>query len=97
MSVTWDRSVQSCNPDLPNPVEFGWALEEKQLAAKMTDELPAPEATIELSVCSCSKTKCVSGRCKCHKNNLKCSDMCKCQNCENTVEFVSCTEINPDD
>ena len=48
VSVTWERSVQGFDPVLPNPVEFGWALEDKQLVAKMTDELPAPEATIEL-------------------------------------------------
>ena len=50
----------------------------------MTDELPAPVALIELSVCSCKKDKCDSNRCKCYKNNLQCTDMCKCEDCKNT-------------
>ena len=50
--------------------------------AMMTDELPAPIALVELSVCNC-KTHCNNNRCKCYKNNLPCTDMCKCVNCEN--------------
>ena len=48
----------------------------------LTDELPAPLALIELSVCSC-KTKCITSKCKCGKNALQCADMCKCVDCEN--------------
>ena len=48
----------------------------------LTYELPAPLAFIELSICSC-KTKCATNRCKCRKNALQCTDMCKCVDCEN--------------
>ena len=53
----------------------------------MTDELPAPIALIELRVCAC-KTKFVGVEkmqkiCKCRKNKLQGTDMCKCINCAN--------------
>ena len=48
----------------------------------LTNELPAPLAFNELSVCSC-KTKCAFNGCKCRKNTLQCTDMCKCVVCEN--------------
>lgn len=48
----------------------------------MTDNLPAPIALNELSVCSC-EGGCTTKRCKCLKNNLVCTDMCKCEGCKN--------------
>ena len=51
--------------------------------AVVTKLPPAPESIIELTVCGC-KTCCNSNRCKCLKNGrLKCTEMCKCENCEN--------------
>ena len=75
---------RSINPlqNLPSPLNYGWEIIEDSLVPTMTDELPAPLALIELSVCGC-KTMCNSNRCKCFKNNLTCTDMCKCTNCEN--------------
>jgi hypothetical protein len=67
---------------LPSPTGYGWQTEADSLAAIMTDNLPAPLALIELSVCGC-KSSCSSNRCKCFKNNLVCTDMCKCNSCEN--------------
>ena len=43
----------------------------------MTDNLPAPLALIELSVYGCNGD-CSTQRRKCFKNNLVCTDMCKC-------------------
>ena len=31
VAVTWHTSVQTYEPDLSNPVDFGWTLEDKQL------------------------------------------------------------------
>ena len=47
-----------------------------------TTLLPAPESIIHLTVCHC-KTRCVTKRCKCRKNRLKCLEMCQCLKCEN--------------
>lgn len=69
---------------LPSFEGFGWEVVNDRIVPIMTDELPAPVALIELSVCSCKKAKCDSNRCKCYKNNLQCTDMCKCLSCENT-------------
>ena len=68
--------------NLPNPLNYGWEMINNTISPIMTDELPAPLALIELSVCGC-KTTCNSNRCKCFKNKLNCTDMCKCTNCEN--------------
>ena len=50
----------------------------------LTDELPAPEAAIEMSLCKC-KTGCSNMRCKCKKNSLVCTEMCQCTGCENVT------------
>ena len=42
----------------------------------------APESIIHLTVCHC-QTRCVTKRCKCRKNGLKCLEMCQCLECEN--------------
>lgn len=48
----------------------------------MADDLPALLALVETSSCG-SKKKSVSNRCKCFKNNLVCTDLCKCTSCKN--------------
>ena len=68
--------------NLPSPLDYGWERVNTSYLAIMTDELPAPLALVELSSCSC-KTRCCNNRCKCYKNHLSCSDMCKCTGCEN--------------
>ncbi|XP_066928999.1 uncharacterized protein [Clytia hemisphaerica] len=67
---------------LPDPLGYGWELNGTSIDSIMTDNLPAPIALIELSMCKC-KTGCQSKRCKCLKNNLICTDMCRCTNCKN--------------
>ena len=52
----------------------------------MTDNLPAPFKLIELNICNC-KRGCSTLRCKCFKNSLVCTDMCKCSACNNTNTF----------
>ena len=43
---------------------------------------PSPESIIELTVSGC-QTSCIANICKCLRNDLKCSEMYKCQSCEN--------------
>ena len=79
--------------NLPDPVNFGWELENGNLVPIMTVDLPAPSGLIELSMCSC-KTSCETNRCSCRRNKLLCTDMCKCgDNCENVengdIEYIS--------
>ena len=44
---------------------YGWETMTDRIGPIMTEELPAPIALIEHSVCSCKKMKCDSKRCKC--------------------------------
>ena len=67
---------------LPSPLSYDWERSGDAYVSVMTDELPAPNVVIELSICSC-KTKCITNRCKCNRYNLQGTDMCKCIGCEN--------------
>ena len=67
---------------LPDAINYGWEQNEMSLDPIMTDNLPAPIALIELSMCKC-QTGCKTKRCKCLKNDLVCTDMCKCRDCKN--------------
>lgn len=79
--------------NLPPAQNYGWELNGLTLDPILTDNLPAPLALIELSVCGC-KGDCSTNRCKCFKNNLICTDMCKCTSCVNND---SSDNINLDD
>ena len=89
VACMWHLSLMSFNPVIPSPADSGWVLSEGTLSAHMTDNLPAPLATIEMSVCKCDKSKCVRGNCRCYRNRIKCLAMCGCQHRENTDEFLS--------
>ena len=86
-------------PTLLNPIDRGWYNEGCRLIAEMTRSLPAPKANIEMSVCNCrsGKTKCTSGNCTCQRNGLKCSEMCRCKDCENTEEFAMAIGVADDE
>ena len=55
---------------------------------QMTDKPPAPEAIIEISFCKCV-TGCNNMRCKCKKNQLICTELCFCKDCENDNDDIS--------
>ena len=47
------------------------------------DEQPVPQAVLDLLACNCT-WKCSLHRCVCLPlNELKCTDMCRLQDCEN--------------
>ena len=43
---------------------------------------PAPDAILEVLNCSC-KTGCNSNLCGCFRNERKCTEICRCENCSN--------------
>ena len=50
-------------------------------------QLPAPEEILELIACGCqSEQSCTSARCNCKKNNLPCTDCCRCIDCANPTK-----------
>lgn len=44
--------------------------------------------------CSCTKNNCLKNYCECHKNGLKCSSLCKCNQCENDKVKLSLDQVN---
>ena len=72
------------NTILSDPVYYGWEKDGGVYIPVMTDQLPAPIAVIEMSVCKCNQG-CANQRCKCRKNKLVCTEMCQCSECENVV------------
>ena len=68
-----------------DPDEKGWELKDETLAIKWMGKNPAPEEILQFATCSCKKTKCTSGQCKCYAVKLKCINLCSCARCENMV------------
>ena len=57
----------------------------------MTPLQPAPDAVLHLVKCGCSREKCSTNRCQCHKAGLPCTDLCSCMDnedepCNNAIE-----------
>ena len=84
--MMWRRSDQP-NPELPDPCSFGWQDVNGIVQPVLTDELPAPEASIEMCTCKCNKIRCSSNYCICFKNDLVCTEMCLCKQCEKMVKW----------
>lgn len=38
--------------------------------------------------CNCKKSNCQKKYCECYQAGIKCSDLCKCENCKNS-EFIT--------
>ena len=94
VSLIW-RSSDISRPCLPNPEIYGWEATDCGLSAVMTDALPAPKV-IEMTICRC-KSNCQTKRCMCNKNDLKCSEMCLCVDCQNDDQYESPTDSDDSD
>ena len=83
--MIWKRCTDT-SPVIPSPEKYGWTVERDIWVPVMTTILPAPQAVLNLVKCSCGKSGCKTGHCKCHKAELPCTDMCGCDveyPCEN--------------
>ncbi|KAK3751112.1 hypothetical protein QZH41_016239, partial [Actinostola sp. cb2023] len=94
-AAIWRRSLQGC-PHIPSPVGSGWILEDGKLAIDWMSGEPAPKAVLELLSCHCKRT-CKSPGCSCLDNGLKCTDLCKLQDCTNRREPELSEDNNSDD
>ena len=89
----WKLLSNAFDPEIKSPTENGWEEKDGMLRATMTDQLPAPDYSLELNSCKCKKSKCVKGKCSCSANGLRCTDLCKCLDCENVeMRFQSLDE-----
>ena len=70
--------IQAMIP-IPNPTDYGWKEEDGKLLPIWTT-LPLAKDVLNLDVkCSCKSTCSSSSRCKCIKEKLKCTHLCKCK------------------
>ena len=78
-------------PQCPDPTQYGWKkLDNRDMEPVINDIEPAPTYLTELIMCHC-KTDCLSRKCHCRKNDIVCTDLCKCSDCVNS------DETNPQD
>ena len=82
ITLAWKRYISALDPILPNLIGNGW---DENLVPIMTDELPAPDFSLELTVCRCKKSNCANNQCSCRRHKLVCTEACHCSNCENEV------------
>ena len=68
----------------------------EQLVVHWMDGQPAPEAVLDLLACNCTR-KCSLPKCVCLSNGLKCTDMCRLQDCENQASIFELDEVEIDD
>ena len=67
---------------LPSASDHGWEVSNDGLEITWTSLPVAPDSLLSFISCGC-KSGCSSNRCSCKKASLKCSDLCKCKDCEN--------------
>ena len=72
----WGQAMIA-NPELPNPSDWGW-IKNNDTWVPFWSSLPeAAKSCRELIKCNCKNT--CSGRCKCIKANLLCTQLCHCE------------------
>ena len=64
-----------------------WNLDDGTFIPVMTTIAPAPDAIIHLIKCEYKTNRCQ--QCKCHANNLYCTDRCDCD----TVQCEHCVDV----
>ena len=66
----------------PSPVGYGWKLEDNQLQIVWGTQEPGPESILECVHCKCQKG--CKTKCSCYKSDLKCTEVFRCNSCENS-------------
>ena len=83
-SAWWQDNI--CNPNKLDPCKLGWHMSDGKFMPTLSNLFSAPSDVVELVKCGCIKSNC-SKKCSCKKNNLPCTELCKCQggeDCENS-------------
>ena len=96
-ALTWKSALQ-CDPIIPSPEGCGWIVSAQyHLQIYWTSLPPAPDAVLNKIPCACTKSKCAAGGCSCLSVCLKCTDLCKCKNYENTLDESDNSDDNFDE
>lgn len=84
-AAIWRRCLRQ-DPETPSPVGKGWKMEKVDENVKLVvdwmDGQPAPQAVLDLLACTCPRI-CKLPKCPCMVNGMRCTDMCKLQDCDN--------------
>ena len=83
-------NAKDSHPCYLDPEKYGWYTNDSDNDyKKVISENPiAPSNILELTLCSCDKSRCSSGRYKCRALGEICTDLCQCKNCENCDIYV---------
>lgn len=88
------------DPQAPSPVGHRLKTETvagvEQLVVHWMDCQPAPGALLDLLACNCPK-HCVSDKCVCVSNGLKCINMYRQPDCENQLSISDTDESDNED
>lgn len=76
-SYCWNQSLVA-KQSLPPPENWGWKIDSEIYSITWTTLPEASQICKELVRCNCKKEKGCTGRCKCVKASLKCTELCKC-------------------
>jgi hypothetical protein len=71
----WGQSLHA-NAKTPSPADWGWVRDGDTWSPQWSLLADASKACRELVKCAC-KSNC-TGRCKCYKSNLPCTQLCSC-------------------
>ena len=104
-AAIYKRCLQQ-DPDIPSPVGHWWKMNNNALGIDWMDMQPAQESILELSSCTCKKSRCRAS--KADDNCLlslgfPCTKLCTCKNCCNIglldaeTEEVGDTDIGGED
>ena len=92
------KSALQCDPIIPSPEGYEWTVSaQNHLQIYWTSLPPAPDAVLNMISCACAKSKCAAGGCSCLSVHLKCTDLCKCKNYENTLDESDNSDDNFDE
>lgn len=71
--------------NMPDPNTHGWYVNDESgdLEIKWMSLPLAPDSILCHVNCSCTKG-CSTARCSCKKSSLRCSDLCRCKDCQNS-------------
>ena len=65
----------------------GWGIDDDGVVyVKWMNLPPAPASILESVNCKCTKG-CGNNRCSCRKSSLKCTELCKCHDCQNSDAY----------